>query len=426
MQILYNLEDKMSIFDEETRGKLRNEITQNKDAIVRLCSELVQIPSFTPPSDTRAVANYIYEYLKDIPGVKIDFYEKKENIVNMIVQLDSGRPGKRLVFNGHMDTHVPGNGWEGSPFSGEVKDGFVYGRGASDMKGGLTCFLTAFRQMAEHRNLWKGTVVLTMVGDEEQGGRFGTEYLLREVPDARGDACICADVGAPTSLRFGQKGILNFTLRSTGIAAHGAHRHLGECAVSKMAEAICLLNRELPNMPVDAPEYVTRAIEEGTRVSEAVSGVGESEVLKKVTINFGVIQGGVNANLIPDDCVVHGDIRTPAGVTSRQIEEKINSLLAGKGFSFQFNQVCEASWSDLSNELFQIARRCSEEVLEQEVVVTYRIGASDARFYRYMGIPAINCGVTPRNMGGPQEHCSVEELVQISQVHLLTAIEYLQ
>jgi acetylornithine deacetylase/succinyl-diaminopimelate desuccinylase-like protein len=83
------------------------------------------------------------------------------------------------------------------PLSGDLREGCLYGRGVSDMKGGLACSILAAILLAEHRQAWDGEVVLTLAGDEENMGSLGTGYLLETIPEARGDANICGDVGSP-------------------------------------------------------------------------------------------------------------------------------------------------------------------------------------------------------------------------------------
>lgn len=414
----------------ELYQELCREIEERKEEMVQLCSEMVKIPSETPPSDTRRMADYVSEYIrKEIKGAEVCFYEKEPPVKNLVVKIDSGNPGKRLVFNGHLDTYPVGNQklWSQSPWSGSVKDGFVWGRGSSDMKGGIACFITAARVLAEHKELWKGEVVLTLAGDEEAMGDRGTQYLLDTVKEASGDAMICADVGAPDSLRFGQKGLLWIRLDAVGKSAHGAHLHKGVSAINRLIEVIRRVNSEVSALEVNMPEDVRRAILDGAGISEQGAGPGETQILQKVTVNFGTIKGGTSPNLVPDSANAEADIRIPAGVSIADITKKIEEILAEtEGVTYTVLRAYEANWSDPADVLFQIVKEKSEEVLQKEVVVTFRVGASDARLYRLgKDIPTINCGLTPYGLGGPDEHVSVDEMVKIAKIHLLSALEFL-
>ena len=93
---------------------------------------------------------------------------------------------RRLVLNGHLDTFPIGEArWEHDPLGGDVEDGRIYGRGACDMKAGVAALALAFVTLAEFCDAWSGELVLTLVGDEETGGRWGTQFLLANVE--RGD-----------------------------------------------------------------------------------------------------------------------------------------------------------------------------------------------------------------------------------------------
>lgn len=409
---------------------LNKEIEELKEDMVQLCAELVKIPSETPPSDTKRMAEFLKEYIaQKITDADITFHMKEEPVQSMVVRINSGKPGKRLVFNGHLDTYPAGDHslWTESPWSGSVRDGYIWGRGSSDMKGGIACFITAVRILAKHKDLWNGEIVLTMVGDEEAMSDRGTQYLLDTVEEASGDAMICADVGAPDSLRFGQKGLLWIRLDALGKSAHGAHLHKGISAINRLIEAIRRINTEIPELPVHMPENVRDAILKSAEISERGAGPGETEILQKITVNFGTIQGGISPNLVPASASAEADIRIPAGATTTEILQKIEEILADiEGVTCMVTRSYEANWSDPEDILFRIVREKSEKVLNKEVVVTFRVGASDARLYRLSkGIPTINCGLTPYGLGGPDEHVSIEEMVKIAQIHALSALEFL-
>ncbi|MEL7608122.1 MAG: M20/M25/M40 family metallo-hydrolase [Bacillota bacterium] len=413
----------------DVKEMLCNEVALRKEEMIKTCVETVRIPSETPPSDTIAMADYLYEVLRDVPGVSLSFHMKEEPVKNLVAVLKSGKPGKRLVFNGHIDTYPAGNhaSWNESPWSGSIKDGFIYGRGSSDMKGGIACFITAFKVLAEHKDLWSGEIVLTLAGDEEAMGPRGTKYLLDSVPAAVGDAMICADVGAPTSLRFGQKGLLWFEIEAIGKPAHGAHLHKGESAINKLISALTRMDEEIPKLPFTMPAAIKEAILAGSAISEITAGPGETENLQKITVNIGTIKGGTSPNLVPEYAKAEGDIRIPAGATLMQIENKIKEIVADyQGLSYRVLRAFDANWSDVNHPLFSIAKENSELILQQPVVVTFRIGASDARLYRLeKGVPSINCGLTPYGLGGPNEHVSIDEMVNIAKIHTLIALDFL-
>lgn len=415
--------------EKDLREQLCEELLDISDVMVQECVKMVQVSSETPPSDTHGMVSCLKEILDTIPGIEVTTHIMEEPVENIVAVVKSGKPGKRLVFNGHIDTYPVGDveAWDASPWSGEIRDGFIYGRGSSDMKGGIACFIAATKVLASHKDLWNGEIVLTLAGDEEAMGPRGTKFLLETEELASGDAMICADVGAPDSLRFGQKGLLWITVEASGKPAHGAHLHKGESAINKLIDVIARINKEVPAIKAEAPAFVKEAILRGSEISERGAGPGETEILQKVTVNFGTITGGISPNLVPAYAKAEADIRVPAGVKIAQIEETIQDIIKDyDGVKYSVLRSYEANWSDLSDRLFEVVKKNSEEVLEKPVVVTFRVGASDSRLYRLMkNIPSINCGLTPYGLGGPNEHVSIDEMEKIAQIHMLSALDYL-
>lgn len=271
-----------NIMNEDIKQNLIEKVSKNKSLLVDLCSRLVQIPSESPKSDTSEIAAEIAGFLEKIDNVEVSFHTMEEPITNLVARVNRNSLGKRLIFNGHIDTYPVGDEslWTESPFSGHEKNGRIYGRGVSDMKGGIASYLVTLMIMAEMRDSWSGELVLTLAGDEETMGVKGTKYLLDTVPHATGDAMISGDVGTAKVLRFGEKGLMWIELEATGKASHGAHVHKGENAIDRLVEGIDRLNKELGSLKAHAPEEVTKAIEASSEESERYSGEGETEFLQ--------------------------------------------------------------------------------------------------------------------------------------------------
>lgn len=413
----------------EIRNQLIEEVNQKEDLLVDLCSKLVKTPSESPTSDTSEIADMLVEFLQKVDGAEVSVHTLEKPIVNIVARIKGNGPGKRLIFNGHLDTYPVGDrsAWTVDPFGAMVKDGRLYGRGSSDMKGGIACYLIAFVMLAKHRNDWNGEVVLTLAGDEETMGVKGTKYLLDTVPEATGDAMICGDVGSPLVLRFGEKGLFWLELNAVGKPGHGAHVHKGVNAINRLAEGITKINEALPKLPIKHEEKVTNAILAASEISEEISGKGETEVLQTVTVNFGVIEGGISANLIPDKASAKGDIRLPVGTTIAQIEQKIKEIVDSiEGLSYKILRQYEPNWSDADHEIFSLTSQNVSEIMGKTPVLTMRVGASDARHYRiYKNVPTVVCGLTPYNLGGPDEYIELNELLDIAKIHTLTAFDYL-
>jgi len=404
------------------KKRLSAKVNERRTFLVDLCSRLVQIPSVTPPSDTRAIAQAIAEILRHVEGVDVTLHTMETPITNVVARIRGNGPGRRLVFNGHLDTFSIGDqaSWTVDPFAGIQKDGRLYGRGVADMKAGIACSMLACIVMAECRESWSGEIVLTLGGDEENMGYRGTHYLLDTVPHATGDAMISGDVGSPLVVHFGEKGLLWLELCASGKSAHGAHIHRGENAIERLIDGISRIKECLKAMEIDTPEKIIKSI-------KRAESEDDIEVLQTVTTNFGVISGGISHNLVPARATAGMDIRVPVGLSVAQVEQRIKEVLDPfPWFSSTILQQYEPNWSNMDHEIFSFLTENIQEVMKQVPVVTLRIGASDGRLYRlFKGVPSANCGLTAYNLGGPDEYIEVSELVDVAKIHTLTACDFL-
>jgi acetylornithine deacetylase/succinyl-diaminopimelate desuccinylase-like protein len=256
-------------------------------------------------------------------------------------------------------------------------------------------------------------------------GSLGSHWLLENVPHAKGDAMICGDVGSPLVVRFGEKGLCWIEIEATGQPAHGAHVHKGINAIDRLCSALDGLRR-LEALPVNAPPAVTAAIMAAKGVSEPLSGAGEADTLQRVTVNIGTIAGGVSPNLVPSHARAAADIRLPVGVTLDEVEAALRRELGAiDGVTWRVIAKYPPQFTPPDHEIVRHTVAAATEILSCAPVVNMRVGGSDARLYRMFGVPCVVFGCTPFNMGGPDEHILVDELVRVAQVHALAALAYL-
>ncbi|WP_421997308.1 M20/M25/M40 family metallo-hydrolase [Reyranella sp.] len=409
------------------RERLARDVEAARDSLIETTRQLVAVASPNPPSDTHDVAAVAEALLRDIPGMTVERFEPEPRVVSLVGRLEGARPGRRLIFNGHLDTfplleELP---WTVPPLGGVLADGKLYGRGVCDMKGGMACSLLAAALLARHRDAWSGEIVLTLAGDEENMGSLGTGYLLQHVPHAAGDANICGDVGSPRIVRFGEKGLMWVEVEATGSPAHGAHVHRGTNAIDRLRAALDRL-KDLETVPFQAPPVVTEAIARAKPISEPLSGDGEAETLRRVTVNIGTIEGGTSPNLVPTHAIARADIRLPVGMTTDVLAARLDDWLgAMDGVSWRAIRRFEPSFTDPGQEIVRRTAAVAGEVLGQAPAVNMRVGGSDSRWYRPHGVPTVVLGLTPFNMGGADEYVLVDELVAVAKIHTLVAYDFL-
>ncbi|EFQ97847.1 acetylornithine deacetylase [Nannizzia gypsea CBS 118893] len=411
------------------RTQLRLQITQRRQDIVQAAQRLVAAPSPCPPGNTTLTAKAAIQLLTEaIPDIQVTRHEPEEGIVNVVACISSGRPGKRLIFNGHLDTFPLGEdlNWTVPPTGGVVKNDRLYGRGVSDMKGGIAASIIAATILSENRNIWSGEIVITLAGDEESMGKQGTKWLLDNVEKATGDAMICGDAGSPRVIRFGEKGFVWVDIEATGTPAHGAHVHRGVNAIDRLRKALDAVY-ELEKISINAPQEVLDAIDAARGISEELSGVGESNTLQCITVNTGTIKGGVSPNLVPSSAVAQCDIRIPVGVSTDFISQRLKDMLGSmEGVSWRILRTSEPNYTSPNHEICRLAEMVSTEVLGQHAICNMRVGASDSRWYRAANVPTVVVGCTPNNMGAADEYVEIDELVSISQIHTIVAYEFLK
>jgi succinyl-diaminopimelate desuccinylase len=396
------------------------------DQVINLALPLIATPSPNPDGDTRAIAALAADLIRThVPGAEIELHPGSSDIVNVVARIRGAGPGRRVVFNGHLDTYPVGRPeqWSVNP-AGETRDGRLYGRGAADMKGGIAASIGAMAALAEQRAHWSGEAVLTLAGDEETMGPLGTKLLLDQVPHATGSATIIGDAGSPMVARFGEKGFIWIEMTAEGKAAHGAHVHLGVNAMDRLRVAMDRVSA-LRDLPVNMPDQVRNAIAGAKLISEPLCGAGEADVLSSVTVNIGIVSGGTSPNLVPSSAHAAIDIRLPVGVTAEAVLAHLRQWLDLPGITWRVLRCFEPNYTNPNDELVHCCAGAAAEVMGIAPAVNMRVGGSDSRWFRMAGIPTVVYGPTPYNMGAPDEYAEISELGIVSRVHALTAFDFL-
>ncbi|KAF5634928.1 hypothetical protein F25303_8641 [Fusarium sp. NRRL 25303] len=295
--------------------------------------KFVQAASPNPPGDTIEATAVIREYLssKNIPYEFVDV--NGDGKVNVISDFQGGKgPGPRVVLNGHVDVFPvgDGSGWSRDPWSGDIVDGRLHGRGVVDMKSGTASLIIAYAFLFERRHLLSGSVALCAVADEETGGKWGTKYLIEQDKHRwGGDLMLCAEPGGLETIRFAEKGTLRLTCTVKTKGALGPYLHLSKGAIRTASAFINEIIESVEALPVDLPVEMERHLEkpEVKRAIDQAMGPGTTTIIARPTVNVGTIKGGLKVNMIPETCIVELDIRMPVGMREDTILDLIDTII---------------------------------------------------------------------------------------------------
>jgi acetylornithine deacetylase/succinyl-diaminopimelate desuccinylase-like protein len=404
-----------------TKSKIHwKEVTEET---TELLSELLQINTTNPPGNERPAALYLQELLKS-EGIESQILERAPGRSNLIARLQGKQPGNRLMLLSHTDV-VPvtdPSKWKYPPFSGTIAEGYVWGRGALDMKSMTAAEAIAFLLFKRLNVDFAGELILVAAADEEQGASYGADWLVRTHPELmRCDYVLNEGGGMPLELN-GQtfytidsieKGLWWVRLRVKGASGHGSVPHENN-ALAKSARLIDRLATHRFPKQIAAPvrEFLTQVAQalgpEGAHATKLILSDDQEIDFKALlsgtaidsnlayafthtTCSPTMIQAGVKENVIPDSCEFVLDFRFVPGYSREKIQETILKLAGELASDLEIETIQHhpASESPIDNSFYRLIT----EVVRQEVpgaqAVPYMLtGATDSRFVRELGAAA--------------------------------------
>jgi succinyl-diaminopimelate desuccinylase len=410
----------------QDRQALLQWVDEERERIVAFFRAFIRCKSPNPPGDTTEAARFIGDFLRS-EGLDFRVIAPHDKMPNLVAAFDGAGAGKHLVLNGHIDVFPVGDGagWTQDPWGGDLVDGKIYGRGACDMKAGTSASIFTYAFLHRIRERLKGRLTLTAVSDEETFGPWGARYLVEHHPEVLGDCLLNGEPGSPYTIRFGEKGPLwlEFKIRTKG--AHGAYTHASESA-TRLAQRLIGDLEAVTRIESTISDNIARSLEAARESVDKAMGKGAADIVPKVTLNIGVIEGGLKVNMVPFACRFEADIRLPLGVTREQVMAVVHRVLAGypqatvEEMNFNPPSYCppDGAMVGIIQENVQSLRG-----FKPQPIVS--LGGTDARLWRYRDIPAYVYGPFPYGMGSADEHVDLEEFLHIVRVHLLSAYDYL-
>ena len=413
------------------RQQILDWIEQDRERLVEVLQGFIRCDDSNPPGDTRKGAAFVTGLLER-ERLPYRVIAPQPDMPNILGSFEGARPGRHLVLNGHIDVFPAGDAalWSRDPFCGDIVDGRIYGRGGVDMKCGTTASIFTYAYLHRLREHLSGRLTLTVVSDEETGGVWGTGYLIENHPDeVLGDCVLNGEPSSPYTVRFGEKALFWQTFRVKTPGAHGAYWHASKSATKIAAHVIVELEK-LDDLQPETPEALARILAQPDTQAAIENGLGKGAmgVIQKLTVNVGVIHGGVKVNMMPGECVFEVCIRLPVGITRDDVRRDVRRILE------RYPEVTvteaasnrhDATWCDPEGEMLKLVQKNAEALNGIRPAATTTLGGTDCRFWRARGVPAYVFGPSPGGMGVPNEAVSIDEFFHVLKTHALSAYDYL-
>lgn len=372
---------------------------------IQLARQLIQIESVTP--DDNGCQHVIADYLRPL-GFQIEPMPFGD-VSNLWAR--RGETGPFIVFAGHTDVVPTGptDQWQYPPFSAHIDDkGQLYGRGSADMKSSIACFMVATKRfVAKYPNV-KGSIGFLITSDEEGPAVDGTVKVV-EALEARGEKYDYCLVGEPSSsqqlgdsIKNGRRGSLSGRLTVKGIQGHIAYPELAENPIHTLAPALKTL-------------------------TETVWDTG-NEYFPPTSFQVSNIHAGTGAtNVIPGDCVVDFNFRFSTEQTPDSLKQAVYAILDGCEFHYdlQWNLSGLPFITPAEGKLIQAVSKAIKQETGLQTQLSTGGGTSDGRFIAQTGAQVIELGPLNATIHKIDEHVSVDDLNQLTDIYEQTLINLL-
>lgn len=387
----------MTSFAESLSTFLDSEVEKQKAFL----AELVRVPSDNPPGDCRPHAERSAELIEAL-GFEVEKHPVPEEIVrrhgmtsvtNLVVRLRLG-DGPVIALNAHGDVVPPGAGWTTDPYGAEIIDGWMYGRGAAVSKSDFATYVWAMIALKKLAPKLSGTIELHLTYDEETGGEVGPGWLLTE-GITKPDYAISA--GFSYGVVTAHNGCLHLEVGVSGRSAHAAMPHTGVDALETATHILGSLYEWRKSL--------------ADRVSK-FEGIGAPQM------TIGLIEGGINTNVVPDRVTFRLDRRITPDENPAEVERELEEVIHNAASAFPASVVKVErillamplkpldGTARLSDAICAHASRIMGTEVKTKGVPLF----TDARLYAERGIPVVLYGAGPRSIEEANAHRADERL----------------
>jgi len=354
--------------------------------VIELFKKLLESKSETP--EDGGILDFITEYLDEFTSVRID----EGGVKNLFAYRRFG-DGPHLCFAGHVDVVPAGEGWENDPYTAVEKDGFIYARGAQDMKSGVA----AFTQALKHAQIFKGTLSILLTSDEEGPAKHGTLEVLKYLQNHNmlPDAAIVAE---PTcekvfgdAMKVGRRGSINGVIEKHGKQGHAAYPEKAINPIHKVAQVL--------------PDMAGVDLDDGDQFFSP----------SKFVITD--IRAGMEVtNVTPGKLKMMFNVRNSTKTTKEDIENFVHRYFKEMNYTLQLDQTAKPFMTDVDTRIVKALEFSIEQVTGVKAKHSTAGGTSDARFIAEFGIDVIEFGVKNDTIHAPNERTSIEEVQKLYKV----------
>ena len=428
-----------------------------EDEVTHFLSDLIRINTTNPPGNETEAAKYLVENLGK-EGFKCELCESSAGRGSVITRIKGTGEKTSLLLLSHLDVvAADAKEWSVDPFGGIIKDGFVWGRGALDMKGMTAIEVMTMKLLKRNDVKLKGDVVLAATADEEKGGLAGADYLLRNYPEKIFAPYVLNEGGGLSippqnrnvyTVQTAEKGILWFKVKAKGTPGHGSMPNMADNAILRMNKVIEKLGKyrsqillvptvkqflaeiaredpirqQLFSRLLANPKLGDQILDELAKTAPQLADEIRPRI--RMTLTPTMIRGGVKENVIPSECETVFDCRILSGQNSAEAISLVKDLLSdvdSEKLAFESLQAQEPSESPADTPLYDVITGVLKE-FEPTCGVTPMLmtGGTDSRFFRRMGSvcygfqpmhPEASSGKVVKRAHGIDERISIENLV---------------
>ncbi|WP_282339229.1 ArgE/DapE family deacylase [Pseudomonas sp. PS02288] len=390
--------------------QLRHSVDQHFQAEVEFLADLVRRPSDNPAGDCAEHAELTAQALEAL-GFDVERHAVPQaevhaagmlSVTNLVIRQRFG-DGPVIALNAHGDVVPPGDGWSCDPYGAQIRDGMMYGRGAAVSKSDFATYAFALKALIESGAPLAGSVELHLTYDEEAGGLVGPAWLLQQ-GIVKPDFAICA--GFTHSITTAHNGAVHLEVTVRGKSAHAARPDTGHDALEATNKVLTAL-------------YAYRDTLSQTR--------SQTRGIEHPTLVVGLIEGGINTNVVPDRVTLRLDRRVIPEETPQAVLAEVKALIAGSvaglpGISVEMKEILVTTplyQIDGAGRLAEALQQASELTLGHSIPTEGVPLYTDARLYCEAGIPTVIYGAGPRTLLEANGH-RADERVSLEDLRIAT------